>query len=45
MSDFPVAEYAYHIGRGTVNQYGYGLGARSRWKQAIRAIRRRVLQG
>lgn len=45
MSDFPVAEYAYHIGRGTVNQHGYGLGGRSRWKQAIRAIRRRVLQG
>ncbi len=44
VSDFPVAEYAYHAGRGTVNRHGYGLGGRSRWKQAVRAIRRRLLR-
>ncbi len=27
--DFPVSDYVYHMGRGTVERHGYGLGARS----------------
>ncbi len=27
--DFPVDDYVYHLGEGTVSRYGYRLGARS----------------
>lgn len=27
--DFPVNDFVYHLGEGTVSRYGYGLGARS----------------
>ncbi len=42
VADFPVAEYAYHVGRGTVTRHGYGLSGKSRWKQVLRSIRRRL---
>ena len=40
-ADFSVAEYAHHVGKGTVNQHGYGLGARSRLAQIMRRLRGR----
>lgn len=42
--NFPVADYVYHIGRGTVDLHGYQLGARSRmdrFRSLIGRARRR----
>jgi glycosyltransferase involved in cell wall biosynthesis len=45
LADFPVADYVYHIGRGTVDVHGYQLGSRSKVERlrvlVERAIRRR----
>jgi glycosyltransferase involved in cell wall biosynthesis len=30
LADFPVGDYVYHIGRGTVDLHGYQLGSRSK---------------
>jgi glycosyltransferase involved in cell wall biosynthesis len=40
VADVPTAEYAYHIGRGTVVQHGYALG----WKSRLAQVKRRVLR-
>jgi glycosyltransferase involved in cell wall biosynthesis len=38
--DFPVEEYVYHLGRGTVNITGYNLGAKSKFDLAKNKIKR-----
>lgn len=37
--DFPVSDYVFHLGRGTVERHGYGLGARSVWQRLQRMAR------
>jgi hypothetical protein len=39
VADVSVADWSYHIGRGTVERYGYALGWRSRLAQLKRRIR------
>jgi hypothetical protein len=38
--DFPVRDYVYHLGEGTVRRFGYGLGAASRLARLRRVLRR-----
>ncbi|HEX2983879.1 MAG TPA: glycosyltransferase family 2 protein [Ignavibacteriales bacterium] len=40
LKDFPVEEYVYHLGRGTVNITGYNLGAKSKLDLAKNKIKR-----
>lgn len=40
--DFPVSDYVFHIGRGTVNQHGYRLGAKG-WFYQLRHYARRIV--
>jgi hypothetical protein len=39
---FPVREYVYHFGRGTVNGHGYGLGAAGQAEKLKRYYRRLI---
>lgn len=39
---FPVADYVFHLGEGTVRRYGYGLGGRSRWDRLKHLVGRRL---
>jgi hypothetical protein len=36
---FPVDQYVFHLGRGTVRDHGYSLGWRSRGRQLLRRLR------
>lgn len=38
--DFPVREYVYHFGRGTVNGQGYGLGLAGQYEKIKKYYRR-----
>jgi hypothetical protein len=40
MIDFPVREYVYHFGRGTVNGQGYGLGVAGQYEKFKKYYRR-----
>ena len=40
--DFPVHDFVYHIGRGTVTSEGYGLGVKEKLKMLFRKIKRRM---
>jgi len=42
MVDFPVRDYVFHLGRGTVRMHGYRLGPRG-WFHQLRHYVRRVL--
>jgi glycosyltransferase involved in cell wall biosynthesis len=37
---FPVEDYVYHFGRGTVNKTGYNLGIKSKWEFALIKLKR-----
>ena len=38
--DFPVDDYVFHLGRGTVEEHGYGLG----WRSMAANLKRRLKQ-
>ncbi len=38
--DYPVRDYVFHIGEGTVQRFGYGLGAAGRLARIRRLLRR-----
>ncbi len=40
MIDFPVRDYVYHFGRGTVNGQGYGLGFSGQYEKVKKYYRR-----
>jgi hypothetical protein len=40
LTDFPVREYVFHFGRGTVDQHGYGLGYRGQYLKLKKLYRR-----
>lgn len=41
--NFPVDEHVFHLGRGTVNSHGYGLGLRSAIRARLRRLRSRFV--
>jgi hypothetical protein len=40
LTDFPVREYVFHFGRGTVDQHGYGLGYHGQYLKLKKLYRR-----